>query len=151
MRLLCWIHPIVNVYPTRQNRLAMIVGGSKMKNLKLGLGLIALLVSMSLVIMGAAQDTNDASKVTRYVIGCLQTGQDANEYLVIAENAKWHLKSDNVRLADHVGHKVKVAGVVSNQPFHGMKEDLKAAVKKDSTETGVLTVTNLEIISDSCN
>jgi hypothetical protein len=122
-----------------------------MKNLKLGLGLIALMVSMSLVIMGAAQDTNDASKVTRYVIGCLQTGQDANEYLVIAENAKWHLKSDNVRLADHVGHKVKVAGVVSNQPFHGMKEDLKAAVKKDSTETGVLTVTNLEIISDSCN
>jgi hypothetical protein len=151
MRLLCWIHPIVNVYPTRQNRLAMIVGGSTMKNLKLGLGLIALMVSMSLVIMGAAQDTNDASKVTRYVIGCLQTGQDANEYLVIAENAKWHLKSDNVRLADHVGHKVKVAGVVSNQPFHGMKEDLKAAVKKDSTETGVLTVTNLEIISDSCN
>jgi hypothetical protein len=129
----------------------MIVGGSTMKNLKLGLGLIALLVSMSLVIMGAAQDTNDASKVTRYVIGCLQTGQDANEYLVIAENAKWHLKSENVRLADHVGHKVKVAGVVSNQPFHGMKEDLKAAVKKDSTETGVLTVTNLEIISDSCN
>jgi hypothetical protein len=44
MRLLCWIHPIVNVYPTRQNRLAMIVGGSTMKNLKLGLGLIALRV-----------------------------------------------------------------------------------------------------------
>jgi hypothetical protein len=122
-----------------------------MKNLKLGLGLIALLVPMSLVIMGAAQDTNDASKVTRYVTGCLQTGQDADEYLVIAENAKWHLKSDNVSLLDRVGHKVKVAGVVSNQPFHGMKEDLKAAVKKDSTETGVLTVTNLEIISDSWN
>jgi hypothetical protein len=122
-----------------------------MKNLKLGLGLSALLVPMSLVIMGAAQDTNDASKVTRYVTGCLQTGQDADEYLVIAENAKWHLKSDNVSLLDRVGHKVKVAGVVSNQPFHGMKEDLKAAVKKDSTETGVLTVTNLEIISDSWN
>jgi len=122
-----------------------------MNNLKLGLGLIPLLVSMSLPIVGAAQDTNDTSKVTRYVIGCLQTGQDVNEYHLIAENAKWHLKSDNLRLADHVGHKVKVAGVVSNQPFHGMKEDLKAAVKKDPTETGVLTVTNLEIISDSCN
>jgi len=101
-----------------------------MNNLKLGLGLIPLLVSMSLPIVGAAQDTNDTSKVTRYVIGCLQTGQDVNEYHLIAENAKWHLKSDNLRLADHVGHKVKVAGVVSNQPFHGMKEDLKAAVKK---------------------
>src|SRR5215471_6718877 len=122
-----------------------------MNNLKLGLSLIPLLVSMSLPIVDAAQNTNNTSKVTRYVIGCLQTGQDVNEYHLIAENAKWHLKSDNLRLADHVGHKVKIAGVVSNQPFHGMKEDLKAAVKKDLTETGVLTVTNLEIISDSCN
>jgi hypothetical protein len=75
--------------------------------------------------MGAAQDT---SQITRYVTGWLQMGRDANEYHLIAENAKWHLKSDDIRLADHVGHKVKVAGVVSNQPFHGMKEDLKAEV-----------------------
>jgi len=123
-----------------------------MNNPKVGLGLIALLVLPAcLLVVDAAQDTNDTSKVTRYLTGCLQTGQDANEYHLIAENAKWHLKSDNLRLADHVGQTVKVAGVVSNQPFHGMKEDLKAAVKKDPTETGVLTVTNLEIISNSCN
>ena len=124
-----------------------------MNNLKLGLGLIALLVSMSLPIVGAAQDTNDTSKVTRYVIGCLQTGQDVNEYHLIAENAKWHLKSssDNVRFADHVGHKIKVAGAVSNQPFHGMKEDLKAEARKNPVETGVLIVTNLDTVSDSCN
>ena len=60
-------------------------------------------------------------------------------------------KSDNVRLAEHVGHKVKVDGVVSNQPFHGMKEDLKAEMEKAPIETGVLTVTNLEMVSDSCN
>ena len=122
-----------------------------MNNLKMGLGLIALLVCVSLLLMGAAQDTKDTSQITRYVTGCVQKGHDANEYHLIAENAKWHLKSDNVRLADHVGHKVKVAGVVSNQPFHGMKEDLKAEVKKTPTETGVLTVTNLEMVSDSCN
>jgi hypothetical protein len=122
-----------------------------MNNLKMGLGLIALLVCVSLLLMGAAQDTKDTSQITRYVTGCVQKGHDANEYHLIAENAKWHLKSDNVRLADHVGHKVKVAGVVSNQPFHGMKEDLKAEVKKNPTETGVLTVTNLEMVSDSCN
>jgi hypothetical protein len=122
-----------------------------MNNLKMGLGLIALLVCVSLLLMGAAQDTKDTSQITRYVTGCVQKGHDANEYHLIAENAKWHLKSDNVRLADHVGHKVKVAGVVSNQPFHGMKEDLKAEAKKNPTETGVLTVTNLEMVSDSCN
>ena len=122
-----------------------------MNNLKVGLGFIALLVCVSLLLMGAAQDTQDTSQLTRYVTGCLQEGHDANEYHLIAENAKWHLKSDNVRLADHVGHKVKVAGVVSNQPYHGMKEDLKAEVNKNPTETGVLSVTNLEMVSDSCN
>lgn len=121
-----------------------------MNNLKVGFGLTALLVCMSLLLMGAAQDTHDTSKLTRYVTGCLQKGHDANEYYLIAENAKWHLKSDNVRLTDHVGHKVKVAGAVSNQPYHGMKEDLKAEVNKNPTETGILSVTNLEMVSDSC-
>ena len=123
-----------------------------MNNLKMGLGVIALLVCVCLLVMGAAQDTKDTSQITRYgVIGCLQEGHAAYEYHLIAENAKWRLKSDNVRLADHVGHKVKVNGVVSNQPFHGMKEDLKAEVGKNPTETGVLTVTNLEMVSNSCN
>ncbi len=123
-----------------------------MNNLKMGLGLIVLMVCVSLLLMGAAQDTKDTSQITRYgVTGCLQEGHDANEYHLIAENAKWRLKSDNVRLEDHVGHKVKVNGVVSNQPFHGMKEDLKAEVGKKPTETGVLTVTNVEMVSDSCN
>lgn len=123
-----------------------------MNNPKMGLGLIALLVCVSLLPMGAAQDTKDTSQVTRYgVTGCLQKGHDANEYLLIAENARWHLKSDNARLEDQVGHKVRVNGVVSNQPFHGMKEDLKAEVEKAPTETGVLTVANLEMVSDSCN
>lgn len=122
-----------------------------MNNLKARLGLIAVLVCGSLVLMGAAQDTNDTSKTVRYVTGCLQKGHDANEYHLIAENANWHLKSDNVRFAEHVGHKVKVSGLVLNQPYHGMKEDLKAEVKKNPTETGVLTVMNLEIVSDRCN
>ena len=125
-----------------------------MSNPKMRSGLAAFLVCMSMLLMGAAQDTDDTSdtsKLTRYVTGCLQQQHNGNEYLLIAENAKWHLKSDNVRLADHVGQEVKVGGVVSNQPYHGMKEDLKAAVKTNPTETGVLTVTNLDIISNSCN
>jgi hypothetical protein len=122
-----------------------------MNNLKVCLGLSALLVCVSLLLKGAAQDAKDTSQMTRYLTGCLQEGHNAHEYHLIAENANWHLKSDNVRLADHVGHEVKVAGAVSNQPFHGMKEDLKAEVNKNPTETGVLTVTNLEMVSDSCN
>ena len=122
-----------------------------MNNLKMGLGV--LLVCGSPLFTGAAQDTPDKSQIARYgVIGCVQAGQDANEYELIAEDARWHLKSSNdVSFADHVGQKVKVNGVVSNQPFHGMKEDLKAEVEKNPTETGVLTVVNLEMVSQSCN
>jgi hypothetical protein len=122
-----------------------------MDNLKTGLGLITLLLCLSWPLMGA-HGTEDKSRITRYwITGCLQKGPDADEYLLIAENAKWHLKSDNVSLAEHVGHKVKVDGVVSNQPFHGMKEDLKAEVEKAPTETGNLTVTNLEMVGGRCN
>ena len=121
-----------------------------MNNAKIRLGLVALSMCVSMLLMGAAQDTSDTSKLTRYVTGCLQEGHNANEYDLIAENAKWHLKSDNVRLENYLGQEVKVAGVVSNQPFHSMKEDLKAAVEKNPTETGALTVTNLEIVSNNC-
>ena len=122
-----------------------------MNILKMGWGLVLLLVCVSPLVRAAAQDTKDTSQITRYgVTGCLQEGHHANEYHLIAENAKWDLKSEDVRLADHVGHMVKVNGVVSNQPFHGMKEDLKAEVEKKPTETGVLTV-NLEVVGDSCN
>jgi hypothetical protein len=41
-----------------------------------------------------------------------------------------------------------VDGAVSNAAFHGMKEDLKAEMDKASTETGDLTITNLEMVSD---
>ena len=122
-----------------------------MNSLKIRLGLVALLIGVFMPLMGAAQDTNDSSKATRYVTGCLQVGHNPNEYQLIVENAKWHLKSDSVRLEDYVGQEIKVAGVVSNQPYHGMKEDLKAAVESNPTETGVLIVTNLEIVSNSCN
>jgi hypothetical protein len=92
-----------------------------MNNLKIGLGVIALLVwvCVCLLLMGAAQDTKDTShQLTRNgVTGCVQKGHDANEYDLVAENAKWHLKNDNVRLAEQVGHKVKVNGVVLNQPI----------------------------------
>jgi len=119
-----------------------------MNNPRTGMGLIS--VCVSLLFIGAAQHTQDTSRITRTVTGCLQKGRNANEYHLVAENAKWDLKSDNVRLADYVGHKVKIDGVVSNAAFHGMKEDLKAEVEKHPTETGDLTVANLETVSETC-
>ena len=122
-----------------------------MNSVKMGWGFVGLLMCAGLLLPSAAQDTQDKSRITRTATGCLQNGHDANEYDLIAENAKWHLKSDTVRLADHVGQKIKVDGVVSNAAFHGMKEDLKAEVEKTPTETGILTVVDLQTVSENCN
>jgi hypothetical protein len=65
------------------------------------------------------------------------------------------VKSDSVKLAPHVGHTVTVTGVVSNAELHGTKEDIKGEAKehgvdKGSTEHGHMTVTNVKMISESC-
>ena len=65
------------------------------------------------------------------------------------------MKSSNVALAGHVGHTVTATGVVSNAKMHNMKEDAKDAAKdsgmtKSNEEHGHLKVTDVKMVSDSC-
>jgi hypothetical protein len=67
----------------------------------------------------------------------------------------WEVKSDSVKLGEHVGHTVTITGVVSNATAHGMKEDTKEEMKehgmdKNATEHGHLTATAVSMVSDSC-
>ena len=124
---------------------------------KIAMTVVALFGFVSLAGLATAQDTTkDTHKKTRTLSGCLQKGDDANEYkLTTAKGGTWEIKSDSIKLGDHVGHTVTITGVVSNAELHGMKEDAKAEAKehgvdKDSTEHGHIAVTNLKMISDSC-
>jgi hypothetical protein len=107
--------------------------------------------------LAAAQDTTKTThKKTRTLRGCLQKGDDAKEYkLTTAKGGTWEVKSDGVNLGEHVGHTVRVTGVVSHAKMHGMKEDAKSEAKehgvdKDSAEHGHMTVTNLSMVNESC-
>ena len=126
-------------------------------NLKIVTGIIALFMFAGAVGLAAADDTTKTThRKTRTLTGCLQKGEDANEFNLAAKNGgTWELKSDSVNLGDHVGHTVKITGVVSNAKMHGMKEDAKEemkehGMKKHATERGHLTVTDLNMVSDSC-
>src|SRR5580704_12137273 len=109
--------------------------------------------------LAAAQD--DTAKTThkkvRTVSGCLQKTDDAHEYkLTTAKGSTWEIKSDAVNLGEHVGHNVRLTGVVSNASMHGAKEDAKAEAKehgvaKNSTEHGHMTATGLKMVSESCS
>jgi hypothetical protein len=126
--------------------------------LKIAMAVVALFVFTSAAGLATAQDTTKTThKKTRTLTGCLQKDDDANEYkLTTTKGDTWEIKSDTVKLEDHVTHTVTITGVVSNATLHGAKEDAKAEAKehgidKDSTEHGHMTVTDLKMISDSCS
>jgi hypothetical protein len=128
-----------------------------MVNLKMVTGVIVLFMFVGATGLATAQDTTKAThRKTRTLTGCLQKGEDANEYNFTAKDGgTWEIKSDRVKLDDHVGHTVKIIGVVSNATAHGMKEDAKEEMKehgvdKHGTERGHMTVTDLTMVSDTC-
>jgi uncharacterized protein DUF5818 len=125
---------------------------------KITMAFLALFMFAATAGLATAQDTKKTThKKTRTLTGCLQKGDDANEYrLTTARGGTWELHSDSLKLGDHVGHTVTITGVVSNATLHGAKEDAKAEAKehgvdKDSTEHGHMTVTYLKMVSDSCS
>jgi hypothetical protein len=126
----------------------------KLKTVMTSLALFVFVGSAGLAI---AQDTTKTThKKSRTLRGCLQKSDDANEYkLTTAKGATWEIKSDSVKLGEHVGHTVLLTGVVSHAKMHGMKEDAKSEAKehgvdKDSTEHGHMTVTNLSMVNETC-
>jgi hypothetical protein len=124
----------------------------------IAMAFLALFMFASTAGLATAQDTTKTThKKTRVLTGCVQKGDAANEYkLTTAKGGTWEIKSDSLKLGDHVGHTVTITGVVSNATLHGAKEDAKAEAKehgmdKDSTEHGHMTVTYLKMVSDSCS
>ena len=125
-------------------------------HLKIVTGVIAMFVLASVGLATAQDTTKTTHKKTRTLTGCLQKGDDANEYnLTTKKGSTWEIKSDSVKLGEHVGHTVTITGVVSNATAHGMKEDTKEEMKehgmdKHATEHGHLTATALTMVSDTC-
>jgi hypothetical protein len=104
-----------------------------------------------------AQEQQKAThKNVRTLSGCLQKGDGEKEYkLTDAKGDSWEIKSDAVALGQHVGHTVRVIGVVSHAKMHGAKEDAKEKASEhgvgDSTEHGHMTVTGLKMVSEGCS
>jgi hypothetical protein len=111
---------------------------------------------VSTVLVAQDTTTKPTHKKVRTLSGCLQKGDDAKEYkLTTAKGSTWEVKSDAVKLDEHVGHSVTITGVVSNATIHGAKEDAKSEAKEhgvaeNSTEHGHMTVTGLKMVSESC-
>jgi len=123
----------------------------------------SLLLALMLVVLGSlwtfAQTASSEKKSksdTRTITGCVSQGDNSKEFLLTAnDGSTWEVRSSAVSLADHVGHTVSATGVVKNATAHNLKEDAKDAagdahMKKDTTEHGHMTITDVKMVSDSC-
>ena len=113
------------------------------------------------VSMAVAQEGNSDSKSKsdlRTVSGCLTKGDSADEFVLTGnDGSTWEARASKsgVDLASHVGHTISATGVVSNAMAHNVKEDAKdtakdTGMKKNNTEHGHLKITDVQMLSESC-
>lgn len=84
------------------------------------------------------------------VTGCLQKGDEANEYSITDNNGKTYgLRSSKVDLSMHVGHKVSVTGMLKPESTE-KGEPNEANEANGKKEAGDIRVSSLKMISTSC-
>jgi hypothetical protein len=128
---------------------------TKLSRLLFCLILVGLAASWA-VAQDQTSDSKSKSEV-RTITGCLTKGDSAKEFLLTGnDGSTWEVRDNgSVDLASHVGHTISAKGVVSNAKMHNMKEDAKDAakdsgMKKNNSEHGHLKVTDVTMVSDSC-
>lgn len=112
------------------------------------LAAVSFLVAFYVTTSGYAQNKTASEKKT--VTGCLQKGDEANEFSLTAEDGKrYDLRSSAVDLSKHLGHKVTVTGTFKAESYE--KEEKEENEKKErEPEVGDIRVTSLKMVSDSC-
>ncbi|MGH9587194.1 MAG: hypothetical protein ACRD3F_09605 [Acidobacteriaceae bacterium] len=84
------------------------------------------------------------------ITGCLQKGDEAGEYsMKTADGKAYGLTSKKVKLAGHVGQKVKVRGYITPESAETEQNEQPSAGAEKGGDID-MTVTSLKMISRSC-
>jgi len=116
----------------------------------LALIVLALLMSLTALAQDTTKPTDDQSK-TKAVTGCLQKGDQPDQFSITGEDGKsWDLRSSTVKLDEHVGHKVTVTGSPTREAKAEEKKEgqVENAARKEAL--GELRVTDLKMVSPNC-
>lgn len=85
------------------------------------------------------------------VTGCLQKGTQPGEVTLTGTDGKsYDLRSDSVKLDQHIGHQVTVTGTASTETK--AEEKKEGQVEKASSKEAIanLSVTDVKMISETC-
>lgn len=98
-----------------------------------------------------AQPAPTAAAQTMKVTGCLQKGTEPGEATITGADGKsYDLRSDSVKLDQHIGHQVTVTGTAS--PETKVEEKKEGQVENASSKEAIgnLNVTDVKMISETC-
>jgi hypothetical protein len=133
-----------------------------MKKLMFGLFAFALLASTLSLAQDAAKPETTSTAVPEQlapaaapqpitVTGCLQKGTQPGESTLTADDGKsYDLRSENVKLAQHIGHQVTVTGTTSTETKAEEKREGQVETAATKEAIGNLSVTELKMISKTC-
>jgi hypothetical protein len=101
----------------------------------------------------SSQENHDKSaSQTKTVTGCLQKGDEPDEFSITGEDRKnWELRSNTVKLAPHVGHTVTVTGSPTRETKAEEKKEGEVEKAASKEQYGELRVTSLKMVSPSCS
>jgi hypothetical protein len=95
---------------------------------------------------GFAQTKAGDQKTT--VTGCLQKGDEANEFAITGEDGKtYQLRNSAVDLSKHAGHKVTITGIFKAEKKEGQSAEYN---QEEATEAGSIRVATLKMVNDKC-
>jgi hypothetical protein len=100
----------------------------------------------------SAQATQDAKPVKpKTVTGCLTKGDQPGEVtLTTAEGKTWDLRSDSVKLGEHIGHQVSATGTVTHEMKAEEKKEGQMEKAASKEAYGDLNVTEVKMVSETC-
>ena len=111
---------------------------------------LALLMSLPALAQDTTKPTDDQSK-TKAVTGCLQKGDQADQFSITGEDGKsWDLRSSTVKLAEQVGHQVTVTGSPTRETKAEEKKEGQIENAAGKEQFGELRVISLKMVSQSC-
>jgi hypothetical protein len=85
------------------------------------------------------------------VTGCLQKGTQPGETTITGEDGKsYDLRSENIKLGQHIGHQVTVTGTASTETKAEEKKEGQVEKAAGKEAIGNLSVTDLKMISKTC-
>lgn len=125
-----------------------------MKSIRVASAVLAFAIVMMLTLAANPQSkkSQGAKGTTKSVTGCLQKGDEPDEYSITGADGKTYgLRSSSVKLGDHLGHKVTVSGHLRPESEeNGANERKEKNEQNEKQEAGDIRVTTLKMVSTSC-